>query len=110
MRKSRVLSKARSRSNRSSRAGRLGTNRLLKSRRVAAKPARARRRVTRSRQTRRTDTVRRTGPLNPAMLRKMDAWWRAANFLSVGQTYLYDNPLLKEPLRKEHVKPRLIGH
>ena len=40
----------------------------------------------------------------------MDAWWRAANYLSVGQTYLYDNPLLKEPLKKEHVKPRLVGH
>src|SRR4051812_26698287 len=44
------------------------------------------------------------------LLRKMDAWWRAANYLSVGQTYLYDNPLLKETLRKEHVKPRLVGH
>jgi xylulose-5-phosphate/fructose-6-phosphate phosphoketolase len=40
----------------------------------------------------------------------MDAWWRAANYLSVGQTYLYDNPLLKQPLKKEHVKPRLVGH
>jgi xylulose-5-phosphate/fructose-6-phosphate phosphoketolase len=40
----------------------------------------------------------------------MDAWWRAANYLSVGQIYLYDNPLLKEPLRKEHIKPRLLGH
>jgi xylulose-5-phosphate/fructose-6-phosphate phosphoketolase len=40
----------------------------------------------------------------------MDAWWRAANYLSIGQTYLYDNPLLKEPLKKEHVKPRLVGH
>jgi xylulose-5-phosphate/fructose-6-phosphate phosphoketolase len=44
------------------------------------------------------------------LLRKIDAWWRAANYLSVGQTYLYDNPLLKQPLRKEHVKPRLVGH
>jgi xylulose-5-phosphate/fructose-6-phosphate phosphoketolase len=50
------------------------------------------------------------GPLTAEQLRKMDAWWRAANYLSVGQTYLYDNPLLKEPLRKEHVKPRLLGH
>src|ERR1051326_3380898 len=48
--------------------------------------------------------------LPPDLLRKMDAWWRAANYLSVGQTYLYDNPLLKQPLRKEHVKPRLVGH
>src|ERR1043166_611163 len=48
--------------------------------------------------------------LPPEQLRKMDAWWRAANYLSVGQTYLYDNPLLKEPLKREHVKPRLLGH
>src|SRR3954469_3032585 len=39
-----------------------------------------------------------------------DAYWRAANYLSVGQIYLYDNPLLKEPLSKEHIKPRLLGH
>src|SRR5262245_7557761 len=43
-------------------------------------------------------------------LRRIDAYWRAANYLSVGQIYLYDNPLLKEPLRSEHVKPRLLGH
>ncbi|HUJ74156.1 MAG TPA: phosphoketolase family protein [bacterium] len=49
-------------------------------------------------------------PLSPKMLRKMDAYWRAANYLSAGQIYLYDNPLLKEPLRLEHVKPRLLGH
>ena len=49
-------------------------------------------------------------PLDADLLRKMDAWWRAANYLSVGQTYLYDNPLLKEPLKKEHVKPLLVGH
>ena len=40
----------------------------------------------------------------------LDAYWRAANYLSVGQIYLYDNPLLKEPLTKEHIKPRLLGH
>jgi hypothetical protein len=40
----------------------------------------------------------------------MDAYWRAANYLSVGQIYLYDNPLLKQPLKKEHIKPRLLGH
>ena len=50
------------------------------------------------------------GPLEAVMLRKIDAWWRAANYLSVGQTYLYDNPLLKKPLKREHVKPRLVGH
>lgn len=40
----------------------------------------------------------------------LDAWWRAANYLSVGQIYLLDNPLLREPLKLEHVKPRLLGH
>src|SRR5689334_6147651 len=50
------------------------------------------------------------GPLNAELLRKMHAWWRAANYLSIGQTYLYDNPLLRQPLTKEHVKPRLVGH
>jgi xylulose-5-phosphate/fructose-6-phosphate phosphoketolase len=49
------------------------------------------------------------GPLDADLLPKMDAWWRAANYLSVGQTYLYDNPLLNKPLKKEHVKPRLVG-
>src|SRR3974390_82360 len=48
--------------------------------------------------------------LSPEQLRKMDAWWRAANSPAAGQTYLYDNPLLKEPLKKEHIKPRLVGH
>jgi xylulose-5-phosphate/fructose-6-phosphate phosphoketolase len=43
-------------------------------------------------------------------LRKIDAYWRAANYLSVGQIYLYDNPLLTEPLKLEHIKPRLLGH
>ena len=40
----------------------------------------------------------------------IDAYWRAANYMSVGQIYLYDNPLLKRPLAKEHIKPRLLGH
>ena len=43
-------------------------------------------------------------------LARMDAYWRAANYLSVGQIYLLDNPLLREPLALEHVKPRLLGH
>ena len=43
-------------------------------------------------------------------LRLINAYWRAANYLSVGQIYLYDNPLLKEPLKLEHIKPRLLGH
>jgi len=50
------------------------------------------------------------GPLSSDLLRKMDAYWRAANYLSVGQIYLYDNPLLKQPLKREHIKPRLLGH
>ncbi len=49
-------------------------------------------------------------PLSHDELRLIDAYWRAANYLSVGQIYLLDNPLLKEPLRLEHVKPRLLGH
>ncbi len=49
-------------------------------------------------------------PLTPNDLRKIDAYWRAANYLSVGQIYLYKNALLREPLRLEHIKPRLLGH
>ena len=48
--------------------------------------------------------------LDSEELKKINAYWRAANYLSVGQIYLLDNPLLKEPLKKEHVKPRLLGH
>ena len=50
------------------------------------------------------------GPLDPEALRLLDAWWRAANYLAVGQIYLMANPLLREPLQAEHVKPRLLGH
>ena len=49
-------------------------------------------------------------PLSREELRTLDAYWRAANYLSVGQIYLLDNPLLREPLKIEHVKPRLLGH
>ncbi len=49
-------------------------------------------------------------PLSPELLSKMNAYWHAANYLSVGQIYLLDNPLLREPLKVEHVKPRLLGH
>src|SRR5262245_24906111 len=49
-------------------------------------------------------------PLSAEELRKIDAYWRAANYLSVGQIYLYRNPLLREPLKLEHIKPRLLGH
>src|SRR6516165_3102139 len=44
------------------------------------------------------------------LLQKMDAWWRAANYLNIGQIYLMANPLLREPLKPEHIKPRLLGH
>ncbi len=50
------------------------------------------------------------GPLHQNELEALNAWWRAANYLSVGQIYLMDNPLLKVPLAPEHVKPRLLGH
>src|SRR3974390_263325 len=50
------------------------------------------------------------GPLAADELAAIDAYWRAANYLSVGQIYLYDNPLLRKPLTLEHVKPRLLGH
>ena len=49
-------------------------------------------------------------PLDPEELRRTDAWWRASNYLSLGMIYLRDNPLLKEPLRPEHIKRRLLGH
>ena len=48
--------------------------------------------------------------LDPALLERIDAWWRAANYLAVGQIYLMANPLLREPLEVQHVKPRLLGH
>ena len=57
-----------------------------------------------------TQTAAPPGPLAPDELRRLNAWWRAANYLSVGQIYLLDNPLLREPLRIEHIKPRLLGH
>ncbi|MEB0287741.1 phosphoketolase family protein [Cryobacterium sp. 10I1] len=49
-------------------------------------------------------------PLSDEALASVDAWWRAANYLSVGQIYLLDNPLLREPLTRDHIKPRLLGH
>ena len=56
--------------------------------------------------------MRRTskGSVSSELLNKMDAYWRAANYLSVGQIYLYDNPLLKQRLTRAHIKPRLLGH
>src|SRR5438046_4253497 len=49
-------------------------------------------------------------PISPEEASLIDAWWRAANYLSVGQIYLLDNPLLKQPLELAHIKPRLLGH
>jgi len=61
--------------------------------------------------TKKTDTVATpTGPLASEELNKIHAYWRAANYLSVGQIYLRDNPLLRQPLTLEHIKPRLLGH
>ncbi|MFB9237901.1 phosphoketolase [Plantactinospora siamensis] len=58
-----------------------------------------------------SDTAARTRtPLTDDELRRLDAYWRAANYLTVGQIYLLDNPLLREPLRPENIKPRLLGH
>jgi len=51
-----------------------------------------------------------TSALRPELLRRMDAYWRAANYLAVGQIYLFDNPLLRERLAPKHIKPRLLGH
>ncbi|NEX22711.1 phosphoketolase family protein [Thiorhodococcus mannitoliphagus] len=51
-----------------------------------------------------------TAALTPELLHQMDGYWRAANYLSVGQIYLYDNPLLKEPLKLSHIKPMVLGH
>ena len=57
-----------------------------------------------------TSVIEARSPLSDQDVRLIDAWWRAANYLSAGQIYLLDNPLLREPLRPEHVKPRLLGH
>src|SRR5579875_1431503 len=55
-------------------------------------------------------TITERSSLTDEDLRALDAYWRAANYLSAGQIYLLDNPLLAEPLRPEHIKPRLLGH
>lgn len=57
-----------------------------------------------------SDVNHESATLSSEELRKIDAYWRAANYLSVGQIYLYKNPLLREPLRVEDIKPRLLGH
>ena len=58
----------------------------------------------------RTETARPATALASEDLNRIDAWWRAANYLSIGQIYLLDNPLLREPLELKHIKPRLLGH
>jgi xylulose-5-phosphate/fructose-6-phosphate phosphoketolase len=63
-----------------------------------------------ARATDRATTAEAGGPLSPDELRLLHAYWRAANYLSVGQIYMLDNPLLREPLRLDHIKPRLLGH
>ena len=50
------------------------------------------------------------GPLAPELLNRMQRYWQAANYLTVGQIYLRENPLLQAPLKAEHIKPRLLGH
>ena len=55
-------------------------------------------------------SVKSNGPLSAELLGKMQRYWCAANYLCVGQIYLLDNPLLREPLTKENIKPRLLGH
>ncbi|ODT28092.1 MAG: phosphoketolase [Microbacterium sp. SCN 70-27] len=57
-----------------------------------------------------TPWTRSTASVTPADVETIDRWWRAANYMSVGQIYLLDNPLLREPLTRDHVKPRLVGH
>ena len=58
----------------------------------------------------REESLKSTNTLTPEQLRKMNAYWRAANYVSVGQIYLYANPLLKEPLTLAHVKPLVVSH
>src|SRR5437667_8170398 len=62
------------------------------------------------RMPRQTETETAAQTLSPAALDLIDAWWRAANYLSVGQIYLLDNPLLERPLERADIKPRLLGH
>src|SRR5499427_4060467 len=93
----------------SARMGKAGTARKSSSRITGTK----RKKVSTNGARRAHGTARSTtkdAPLSREELNKINAYWRAANYLSVGQIYLYDNPLLKKPLSKEHVKPRLLGH
>ena len=66
--------------------------------------------ATTARAPKRAQNSKQEQPLSQEELRKMHAYWRAANYLSVGQIYLYANPLLEQPLELAHIKPRLLGH
>ncbi len=57
-----------------------------------------------------TADASKSNPLRAEELRLINAWWRAANYVSVGQIYLLDNALLSKPIELEHIKPRLLGH
>ena len=71
-----------------------------------AKPA-----INKAKLTTKTSTrMSKKGPLTQDMLKKIDAYWRAANYLSAGQLYLLDNPLLREPLKPAHLKKHIVGH
>src|SRR3954453_18800496 len=61
-------------------------------------------------QPKRVSLPRTQGPLSADELRKIDAYWRACNYLAAGMIYLRENPLLRQPLKEEHIKPRLLGH
>src|SRR5262245_53366998 len=63
-----------------------------------------------SRQATAKPRAERKGTLSETELERLDALWRASNYLALGQIYLLDNPLLRKPLAREHVKPRLLGH
>ncbi len=64
----------------------------------------------RNRKTSDGQKVNADAPLDEDLLQRINAYWRAANYLSVGQIYLFDNPLLRQPLQAKHIKPRLLGH
>ena len=64
----------------------------------------------RSQAQQRVQSAKAQAPLSADELARMDGYWRASNYLSVGQIYLLDNPLLRQPLKREHIKPRLLGH
>ena len=67
--------------------------------------------ISKSKHSAKTSTrMSRRDPLSRQELERLDAWWRASNYLSAGQLYLLDNPLLREPLAPEHLKRQPVGH